>query len=88
MKIKQGFIKRKIKDKFVVVAIGEARKINKNFIELNSTASLIWDYISEGKTAEEIAKELVKEFNIELEKALADVNGVINTLQEQGIICE
>ena len=41
MKIKQGFVKRKIKDKFLVVAIGQARKDYRNFIELNQTASLI-----------------------------------------------
>lgn len=88
MKIKQGFVKRKIKDKFLVVAVGQARKEYRNFIELNQTASLIWDYISVGKTSEEIAEEFVKEYKIDFDNALADINEIIHELQKEGIICE
>ena len=88
MKIKQGFVKRKIKDKFLVVAIGQARKEYRNFIELNNTASLIWDYILAGKTAEQIAEEFVKEYKIDFDSALADINEIIQKLQKEGVICE
>ena len=88
MRIKQGFIKRKIRDKFIVIAIGQARKDYRNIIELNSTSSLIWDYISIGKTAQEIADEFVKEFDISYDKALLDVNKIISVLQKEGIVCD
>ena len=88
MKIKQGFVKRKIKDKFLVVAIGQARKDYRNFIELNQTASLIWDYIEKGKTSEQIAEEFVKEYKIDFDKALSDINEIISVLQKEGVICE
>lgn len=88
MRIKQGFIKRKIRDKFIVIAIGQARKDYRNIIELNSTSSLIWDYISIGKTAQEIAEEFVKEFGISFEKALLDVNKIIKVLQQEGVVCD
>ena len=88
MKTKPGFIKRKIKDKFIVVAIGPASKTYKNFIELNYTASLIWDYISIGKNINQIADEFVKEFKIDYEKALLDVQKTIDILLAEGVICE
>ena len=88
MKIKQGFVKRKIKDKYIVVATGQARKDYRGFIELNNNSSLIWDYIAIGKTAEEIANEFVKEFNVDFDTALADVNEIISILKKEGVICE
>lgn len=88
MKTKPGFIKRKIKDKFIVVAIGPASKTYKNFIELNYTASLIWDYISIGKNINQIADEFVKEFGIDLEKAKQDIQKTIDILLAEGVICE
>ena len=88
MKTKPGFIKRKIKDKFIVVAIGPASKTYKNFIELNYTVSLIWDYISIGKTVNQIAEEFVKEFKIDFDKALLDVQKTIDIFLAEGVICE
>ena len=88
MKIKQGFIKRKIQDKYVVVATGEASKTYRNFIELNQTASVIWDEIKNGKTVEQIAELFVKEYLVTLDKATQDINKIVSVLIKEGIICE
>ena len=88
MKIKQGFIRRKIQDKYVVVATGDASKTYRNFIELNQTASVIWDEVKNGKTIEQIAELFVKEYGITIEKATQDINKTIDLLIKEGIICE
>ena len=88
MKIKQGFIKRKIQDKYVVVATGDASKTYRNFIELNQTASVIWDEVKNGKTIEQIAELFVKEYGITIEKATQDINKIVSVLIKEGVICE
>ena len=67
---------------------GKKSKTYKNFIELNYTASLIWDYISIGKTVNQIAEEFVKEFKIDFDKALLDVQKTIDIFLAEGVICE
>ncbi len=88
MKIKSGFIKRKIQDKYLVVATGDASKSYNNFIELNATASFIWDYIASGYSLEQIAQKMVEEYQIDLQKAMIDAQKVIDILLKEGVICE
>ena len=58
MKIKHGFVLRRVLDEAIVVASGEASKTFHGMIKLNDSAADIWQWISEGKGEAEIAKLL------------------------------
>lgn len=88
MKIKQGFVKRKVKDKYLVVAVGTLSDTYKKFIELNETASFIWDKVQEGLEVANIAKELSLKYNIDFDKALNDTQKFIDILIKEEIVCE
>lgn len=88
MKIKKGFVKRKIGDDYLVVTVGELSKTNGIMITLNETSSDIWDMVEKGYTKEKIAEELTKLYNVSLEKAALDTEKVINLMAENGIIEE
>ncbi|MCC8196298.1 MAG: PqqD family protein [Ruminococcus sp.] len=59
MRIKDGFVMRKVAGKYVVVATGEASRGFHGMIKLNDTGRRIWQGISEGKNQSEITEELV-----------------------------
>lgn len=47
MKIKEGFIKRQVGERVVVVPIGEAAKNFHGMINLNETGGELWDLLKE-----------------------------------------
>ncbi len=88
MKIKQGFVLRRVLDEAIVVASGEASKTFHGMIKLNDSAADIWQWISEGKGEAEIAKLLSEKYEIPLEKATSDTQAMIKSMTENGFLSE
>ncbi|MBQ9517545.1 MAG: PqqD family protein [Eubacterium sp.] len=85
MKIKDGFVKCKVGDKFLVVTTGSLGKENNIMIELNETSSYIWDFVADGLSAEQIADKLVEMYGIPLEKAQQDTEKIIGNMMQAGV---
>ncbi len=85
MKIKSGFVKRKIGEKYLVVATVKQGS-NSMFIELNETSSDIWDAVADGLDEEKIAERLTEKYGIDKEKALADTRSIIKQMQDAGVL--
>lgn len=88
MKIKNGFVLREVAGKAVVIAVGEASKSFHGMINLNGTGRDIWQGISDGKSVEEIATKLTKDYEVDFEKAKQDTEKMIGTMWEAGILEE
>ena len=88
MKIKNGFVLREVAGKAVVIAVGEASKSFHGMINLNGTGRDIWQGISDGKSVEEIATKLTKDYEVDFEKAKPDTEKMIGTMREAGILEE
>lgn len=88
MRIKDGFVLREVAGQVMVVATGEASKDFHGMIKLNSTGKRIWQGISDGLSADEIARSLAAEYNVSEEKALADVNTMTERMSQAGFLCE
>ena len=88
MKIKKGFVLRRVLDEAIVVASGEASKTFHGMIKLNDSAADIWQWISDGKEAAEIAKLLSEKYEISLEKATSDTETMIKSMTENGLLTE
>lgn len=58
----------------------------KLFYTLNETASRIWQLLSTGHSLEQIADVIVAEFDVEPEKARADVARVFGELEGERLI--
>jgi len=86
MKIKNGFILRKVGDSSVVITVGEAAKNFKGMIKLNETGAFIWSLISDNKTLEEIVSAMTDEYEITKEQAKADAEAFINKLKENNVL--
>ena len=85
MKIKEGFAKRKIGARYVVVTTGELSKKLNVIIEMNETSSDIWDMTEKGMSVEETAKALSEKYRIDYEKALSDTKKLISQMRETGV---
>ena len=88
MKQKEGFVLREICGDKAVVAEGlhvvDFRKMG----TMNDTAVWLWEKCSElgDFTAEQLAEAICQEYQVEPSKALADVNRILATWSDLGLI--
>lgn len=86
MKIKEGFIVKKIAGKNVVVTTGD-EALNFNMImHLNDSGKLLFEKLKEGSTEEALIELLMEHYDVELETATRDVKGFIQVLIDKNII--
>lgn len=59
-----------------------------NVYSLNETAALLWETLCrrEGHTAEELAEELCKTYEVEYERALHDVESQLAEWEKMGLL--
>ena len=85
MRISNDYLLKTIADEHIIVPIGNAVDIN-SMITLNDTGAFVWVNIENGLTADQIANELVKEYDIDLATAKVDINNCIQKLIEYGMV--
>lgn len=87
MRIKNGFVLRKIGDKEVVIGEG-IEQINFNkLIALNETAAFLWKELAEKDfTEKEAADLLIEEYDVTEDVAVKDVGALIARWKTIGLI--
>lgn len=86
MKIKEGFVVRKIANQYMAVPIGARAKEVHGMIGLNETAAFLWELLKQNRTEEELATLLYDEYEISEEDALEVVRRFSTMLQEEGVL--
>ena len=86
MKMKDGFVVRKIANQYMAVPVGARSKELHGMIGLNETAAFLWELLKEERTEEELADLLYKEYEVSEEKALETVQRFCKSLQEEGVL--
>lgn len=86
MKIKDGFVVRKIANQYMAVPVGARAKELHGMIGLNETAAFLWERLKENRTEEELAALLYNEYEISEESALEAVQRFCKLLQEEGVL--
>ncbi len=85
MKIKEGFILRKVADTSVVVAVGKAAESFKGMISLNESATFLWNKLESGvEDIKELTDALMEEYGIDNELASRDVNAFVEKVKDAG----
>ena len=85
MKIKDGFVLREVADSFVVMNVGGELAFN-GMITLNEVGAFIWKAVENGDNAEEIAKKITLEYEIDYETALSDTKVFIEKMNGVGVL--
>ena len=86
MKIKKGFVLRVVGGQNVVVPVGALCKAFHGMINLNDTGAFLWKFFTEDHTEEEAVEELCLEYEVDEERAAADVKKFIATLKSNGFL--
>lgn len=86
MKIKKGFIMRKVGGKSVVVAAGAASRSFNGMIRLNDTGEFLWKKLSAGSSEDELLSAMLDEYDIDETTAKADISAFVKQLSDNGII--
>ena len=85
MKIKNGFILRKVPGMNLVMPTGKNVKEFNGSLMLNDTGAFIFERLQKGSTQEEIADALTQAYDVTLDTASTDVQNTINSLIESGV---
>lgn len=86
MKIKDGFMLRKVGGQYVVVALGEASRSFNGIIRLNDTGRLLWEELSAEKTEQQLCEALLAEYDVTPQQAQADVAAFVQTLKKAALL--
>ena len=88
MKQKDGFLVREICGEKVIVAEGMKVVDFGKMVSMNDTAVWVWEKCSElgDFTAEQLTEALCQEYEVDSSKAKADVNRILATWKEIGLI--
>lgn len=88
MSISKNFILKHVGDEYMIIPLtGTGINMTKTF-NINETGAFIYRGLEDGKNTEEIAKDMIKDYSIDLETALNDVKEFINILIKKGIYNE
>lgn len=85
MKIKDGFILRKVPGMNLVMPTGKNVKSFNGSLILNDTGAFIFEKLQKGASAEETAQALTREYDVTLDTASADVQNTVASLIEAGV---
>lgn len=88
MKLKEGFIVKKIAGDYLVVPTGDNIVDFAVAVSLNETGAFLWEQLKDETTVEKLAEALSKEYEIDKETAKTDALDYVNLLKSHGFIEE
>lgn len=86
MKIKDGYILRKIANTDMVVPVGNNIADFNGIISLNGTATFLWRILKEGSQIPVMAEMLMKYYSVSKEVARKDTENFVMQLKEANIL--
>ncbi len=73
MKRSTGFLMRQVAGRYVLAPVGDTVKTFSGMITMNTTGKFLWDLLEQEQTVDSLAQALVDNYEVEFEKAKADV---------------
>ncbi len=87
MKLKDGFVLRKVAGEYVVLPSGDELDLNM-MITLNETGAFLWQKIDGGMEESALVAALLDEYDVDEERAKASVAGFVAKLRSNGFLAE
>ncbi|MBQ4112263.1 MAG: PqqD family protein [Clostridia bacterium] len=87
VKIKKGFVLRKIGPQYMAVPYGAMTDEVKGMISLTESGYLLWQTLDQGvDTKETLTEILLREYDVEEEDAARDVDEFVLFLEQMGVL--
>ncbi len=89
MKIKSGFVVEKVGNRYLAVAIGERADDFNALIRMNGTGAFLWNLLAEkDMTKDELLSAMLDEYDVDTERAKADILAFLAALRGAGLLDE
>lgn len=88
MKLKPGFMLRKVVEVYVVLGIGSEAYVPNQIMSVNETGAFLWPLLEKGAERQDLVDSLTKEYDVDAATAAADVDSFLARLRENGLIEE
>ena len=88
MKIKSDFMLKEVAGYYVVVPVGNGALEFNGVINLNESGATLWRAMENDVTEEELVAALTSEYDVDEERAKADVVAFVNKMKEAELIEE
>lgn len=88
MKVKPGYMLRKVVEIYVIIGIGDEAYTPNEIMSLNETGAFLWRMLEKGAERGELAESLTKEYDVDGQTAAADVDSFLAQLREKELIAE
>ena len=85
MKLKEGFLLREVAGRIVVVPEGDVLNLNL-MISLNGAGRFLWERLDKGASVQELEEALVEQYDVDKQRASADVQAFIAMLNRHGFL--
>ena len=86
MKIADGFLLRKIMDRWLVVPTGNKTLRKEGMFYLNESSALLWDAAKGGAQENDLVNVLLDNYDVTEDVARTDVSDFYKKLDEMGIL--
>lgn len=87
MKIKDGFVLEKVGTGYLAVAVGERARDFSGLVRMNGTGAFLWNLLADKDLSrEELLSAVLAEYEVDEERALADIVAFEDKLRTNGII--
>lgn len=85
MKLKKGFVLRKVGSDNIVMPTGDTLNLNM-MITLNDTGRFLWEKLEQGAEEEELVAALLEEYEVEETTAKAHVAAFVEKMNGHGFL--
>ena len=86
MKIKEGFITKKVAVDVIVIPAEQALVDFKAIITLNETGAYLWELLKEDISKEKLLENMLKEYDADEKILSADIDEFLSVLEEKGLL--
>ncbi len=88
MKMKEGFLLRKVGESFVVIPVGENSVDFSSVITLNGTGAFVWECLEDAMSRDEIVDAVLEQYDVEQDVAKQDIDRFLACLKENNLLAE
>lgn len=86
MKRNNNFVMQNIGGTALLVPLGAQVMTINGMVLLNETGRLIWELLSKERTVEELAAAVAERFDVDITRALGDVQVFIDEIMGRGLV--
>lgn len=86
MKVKEGYVLKKVLDDYVAVPFGKAAVDFDGMITMNGTGAFLWEQLQQEVTEKDLTKALLEKYEVTEEHAAASVRDFLKKLEKEGFL--